>query len=500
MKYFSKTKNSKAFTLIELLVVISIIGFLSSVVLASLLTARDKANDSRVAQDLRQFGIAQQLYFEDNKVYAFGDKDTKVLAVEKKDNTFSSDELNIFSIRKAEAAYTDAKCTAFVTSANKLVAGKYLSSVPKHPKDDGATICYKQATTSSNLVAYGQLSTKTSWSPSTYKETGIVLGDITVSNLQAIYTATGSQYPSPVGGGNYISDMALLSDQILGSVNSNTASASSSLYTITVNTTGNGTVTKSPSTTTYAPGAYVTLTASPASGYAVSWTGCTSSYMNSCYVTMGTLNVTIGANFVQGYSVSVMSTTLPSATNYGFSPNGNSYTSYGTAYPSSYYYAPGTSVTVSAAAPSGYVFSGFPNCSSYMGTNSGVGTTNGSCTFTMPSSNVNLSATFSPTSFSNSVSVSSPLSSATNYSFYPQGSSYTSLYGTTAYPTSYYYAPNTFVTVYMMSAPSGYVFSGFSNCSSYGGTNSGIGTQYGSCAFTMPSTSVNLTATFTQTL
>jgi prepilin-type N-terminal cleavage/methylation domain-containing protein len=51
--------KSKGFTLIELLVVIAIIGILSSVVLASLNSARAKGRDSRRVSDLKQ--IANQV-------------------------------------------------------------------------------------------------------------------------------------------------------------------------------------------------------------------------------------------------------------------------------------------------------------------------------------------------------------------------------------------------------------------------------------------------------
>ena len=54
----------KGFTLIELLVVIAIIGLLSSVVLASLNTARAKARDSRRMADLKNIQTALLLYYD----------------------------------------------------------------------------------------------------------------------------------------------------------------------------------------------------------------------------------------------------------------------------------------------------------------------------------------------------------------------------------------------------------------------------------------------------
>ena len=59
----NKIKNKEGgFTLIELLVVISIIGLLSSVVLASLVTARQKAYISKVRTDLGEFVKALEIY------------------------------------------------------------------------------------------------------------------------------------------------------------------------------------------------------------------------------------------------------------------------------------------------------------------------------------------------------------------------------------------------------------------------------------------------------
>ena len=62
--HFLKTK--KGFTLIELLVVIAIIGILSSVVLASLNTARAKSRDAKRVTDIKQIQLALELYADQN--------------------------------------------------------------------------------------------------------------------------------------------------------------------------------------------------------------------------------------------------------------------------------------------------------------------------------------------------------------------------------------------------------------------------------------------------
>ncbi|HRH55869.1 MAG TPA: type II secretion system protein [Candidatus Paceibacterota bacterium] len=58
--------SSKGFTLIELLVVIAIIGVLSSVVLASLNTARSKARDVQRVSDMQSIRTALELYATSN--------------------------------------------------------------------------------------------------------------------------------------------------------------------------------------------------------------------------------------------------------------------------------------------------------------------------------------------------------------------------------------------------------------------------------------------------
>ena len=64
-----KKIGNKGFTLIELLVVIAIIGILSSVVLASLNTAREKSRDAKRISDVAQLQLALELYFDDDGKY-----------------------------------------------------------------------------------------------------------------------------------------------------------------------------------------------------------------------------------------------------------------------------------------------------------------------------------------------------------------------------------------------------------------------------------------------
>lgn len=60
--YMKIYNRSKGFTLIELLIVISIISLLSSIVLASIKTAREKADGTKIVSELRSMQTALELY------------------------------------------------------------------------------------------------------------------------------------------------------------------------------------------------------------------------------------------------------------------------------------------------------------------------------------------------------------------------------------------------------------------------------------------------------
>ncbi len=66
MKSVLSSGLRRGFTLIELLVVIAIIGILSSVVLASLNTARSKGTDAKIQSEIRSIQVNAEIYYDNN--------------------------------------------------------------------------------------------------------------------------------------------------------------------------------------------------------------------------------------------------------------------------------------------------------------------------------------------------------------------------------------------------------------------------------------------------
>ena len=111
--------NNKGFTLIELLVVIAIIGILSSVVLASLNSARRKGRDARRIADVKQLQLALELAYDAAGIYPAEDSGDIAPAV--------------------------------------LVSSGYIAAIPADPS--GGTYVYEQASSGSSYCLGANLET-----------------------------------------------------------------------------------------------------------------------------------------------------------------------------------------------------------------------------------------------------------------------------------------------------------------------------------------------------
>ncbi|MBI2053423.1 MAG: type II secretion system protein [Candidatus Sungbacteria bacterium] len=111
---FVRRGTKGGFTLIELLVVIAIIGVLSSIVLASLNSARRKSRDARRITDIKQIQLALELYFDSQTpTPGYPDADTGAAA-----------------------------CTATLAYGLEDLAPNYIPQVPRDPQGG----CYLYAT------------------------------------------------------------------------------------------------------------------------------------------------------------------------------------------------------------------------------------------------------------------------------------------------------------------------------------------------------------------
>ena len=107
-----KTKTNKGFTLIELLVVIAIIGILSSVVLASLNTARGKGKDAAIRSQLSSMRVQAEIYY-DNQSGSYGTAGTSCTGA-----VFSDTQITalIAKINSDNGASADVTCNNTITA------------------------------------------------------------------------------------------------------------------------------------------------------------------------------------------------------------------------------------------------------------------------------------------------------------------------------------------------------------------------------------------------
>lgn len=93
--------NKKGYTLIEILVVISIIGFIASIAMYTLNSARVKGRDAKRMADLEIIGKAIDLYYDKHNHYPFvNDFWGPVLA-----NSFDNTKWNILQAQLSEFIY-----------------------------------------------------------------------------------------------------------------------------------------------------------------------------------------------------------------------------------------------------------------------------------------------------------------------------------------------------------------------------------------------------------
>lgn len=139
----------RAFTLIELLVVIAIIGILSSVVLASLNTARNRGADAAVKSNLANARAEAELFYDTGNTYE-GVCGTVAA------NTIG-DSVNAAerAYKGSVTAYADGTASLWNTGQCHDSAGSWAASVPLKASASGSIVahCVDSAGASKQITA-----------------------------------------------------------------------------------------------------------------------------------------------------------------------------------------------------------------------------------------------------------------------------------------------------------------------------------------------------------